>query len=175
MRYQVVVLAEEIGSDFEITEIGWQVHPAADVSAEFADMKIYLGLCANESLGSNYEDNYIDGTRTLVYQNPSQVMSGAAGEWAKIILDDEYDYDSTQGNLIIEVTWDSCVDQKSFYVHSWDTGAIRAVGYTQAGAPTHPTGSLSSAIPRLMLTGTSGGALTSMTFGGIKNAYDQEQ
>lgn len=174
MRYQVVVLDEEIGSDFEVTEIGWQVHPTADSSAEFAGMKIYLGLCAEESLGSTYDDNYVEGTRTLVYESSSEVMSGASGEWAKIILDTEYQYDSTEGNLIIEITWDSCVDQKSFYVHSWDTGAIRAVGYTQAGAPSSPTGSLSSAMPRLMLTGTSAGSLTSMTFGGVKNAYNQE-
>jgi len=169
MRYQVVVLDQETGGDFDIEEIGWQVHPSAQNSAEFADLNIYMGLCAGETLGSNFEDNYIPGTRTLVYHSASEVMTGSPGDWAKIVLDNSYFFNAAEGNLIIEVTWDSCVDHKSFYVNSWDTGSIRSVGYTQAGAPTNPTGSLSSAMPRLMLTGTSSGALTSTTFGAVKN------
>lgn len=168
MRYQVVVLDQEIGSDLDVTELGWQVHPVAQNSAEFADLNIYLGLCAEETLGSSFDDNYISGTRTLVYHSDSEVLSGSPEDWSMITLDSPYLYDPAEGNLIIEVTWSSCVDHKSFYVHSWDTGAIRAVGYTQAGAPSQPTGSLSSAMPRLKLTGTSSGSLTSLTFGSVK-------
>ena len=169
MRYQVVVLDEEIGSDFEINSIAWQKHPAGDVSAEFATFKIYMGLCSEDQLGSVFDDNYISGTRTLVYESSSQVMSGSVDEWVSIVLDTDYQYDSSEGNLIIEVTWISCVDLKSFYTRSWDAGSIRAIGYTQTGAPTHPTGSLSSSLPRLMITGTAGGALESLTFGAVKS------
>ncbi len=168
MRYQVVVLDEEIGSDFEINSLAWQKHPAGDISAEFATLNIYMGLCSEDQLGSTFDDNYISGTRTLVYGSSSQVMSGSPDEWVPILLDTDYQYDSSEGNLIIEVTWVSCVDQKSFYIRSWDAGAIRAVGYTQTGAPTHPTGSLSSALPRLTITGTAQGALETMTFGAVK-------
>lgn len=175
MRYQVVVLDSEIGSDFEISEIGWQVHPTAAASAEFENMKVYVGLCAEDDLGSVFDENYIEGTRTLVYENPSQVMSGASGDWAALQLDTPYLYDMEAGNLIIEVTWDSCIDHQSFYVHSWDTGAIRAVSNTQIGAPSSPTGSLSSAMARLILTGSSGGSFTSLTFGSVKTLFKPEQ
>jgi hypothetical protein len=171
MRYQVVVLSEEIGSEMEVTELGWQVHPAAAPSAEFADLRIYMGLCAEDDLGSVFDDNYIEGTRTLVYQNPSKALSGSSGDWATVELDAPYSYDPSQGNLIIEVTWESCVDHQSFYVYSWDTGAIRAVASTQQGAPSSPSGSLSSAMARLILSGTSGGAFTSATFGLVKSSF----
>ena len=169
MRYQVVVLDEEIGSDFEISSIAWQKHPAGDASAEFNTVMIYMGLCSEDQLGSIFDDNYISGTRTLVYESSTQVMSGGVDEWVSILLDTDYQYDSSEGNLIIEVTWVSPVDNKSFYCRSWDAGAIRAVGYTQAGAPTQPSGSLSSSLPRLMITGSAGGALESMTFGSVKS------
>ena len=169
MRYQVVVLDEEIGSDFEISSIAWQKHPAGDTSAEFNTLKIYMGLCSEDQLVSVFDDNYISGTRTLVYESSSQVMSGGIDEWVSIVLDTNYQYSSSEGNLIIEVTWVSPVDNKSFYSRSWDAGVIRAVGYTQTGAPTQPTGSLSSSLPRLMITGTAGGALESLTFGAVKS------
>jgi hypothetical protein len=168
MRYQVVVLDSEIGSDMEITSISWQKHPAGDDSSEFQDVKIYMGLCSGDQLGSTFDDNYIPGTRTLVFQASTQVMDAATDQWDTLTLDSPYSYDSSQGNLVVEVTWATCVNHQSFYVYSWDTGSIRAVGYTQTGAPTHATGSLSSAIPRIMLTGSSSGALTSLTFGEIK-------
>jgi hypothetical protein len=169
MRYQVVVLDEEIGSDFNIESLAWQAHPSGDNSAEFESLMIYMGLCAADQLGSNFEDNYIPGTKTLVYSTSTQVVSGNPDEWASISLDTDYAYDSAAGNLIIEVTWMSCLDLKSFYVRGWDTGTIRAVGYTQAGAPSYPTGSLSSAIPRLKFTGTAQGALEVLTFGAVKS------
>jgi hypothetical protein len=169
MRYQVVVLDEEMATDLDITEIALQVHPAADPSAEFASVKIYMGYCASDQLGSTFDDNYVTGTRTLVYEIASTVMSGAADDWSSIILDQSFNYSQSEGNLIIEITWESCIDHKSFYVRNWDTGTIRSVGYTQAGAPTNPTGSLSSAMPRLKLTGTASGALEQVTFGSIKS------
>jgi len=169
MRYQVVVLDEEIGTDFNIESLAWQAHPSGDNSAEFESVIIYMGLCADDQLGSVFEDNYIPGTRTLVYDAASQVVSGNPDEWASISLDTDYGYDSSAGNLIIEVTWVSCLDLKSFYVRSWDTGTIRAVAYTGVGAPSNPTGSLSSAMPRLKLTGTAQGALEVLTFGAVKS------
>ncbi|MCK5064233.1 MAG: hypothetical protein KAQ97_03050 [Candidatus Fermentibacteraceae bacterium] len=169
MRYQVVVLDEEIGSDFNIDSIAWQRHPAGDNSAEFETVKIYMGLCSEDQLGSTFDDNYIEGTRTLIYESSSLVMSGNPDEWVPISLDTNYQYDSSEGNLIIEVTWESCVDLNSFYIRSWDAGTIRAVGYTQAGAPSYPTGSLSSSLPRMTITGTAQGALGTLTFGAVKS------
>jgi len=170
MRYQVVVLDEEIGSGFTIDEISLQGHPAGDHSAEFSTVKIYMGLCASDQLGSTFDDNYIDGTRMLVYEASTATFAAETDQWSAIALDDQYIYDPSQGNLIVEITWEFSIDHKSFYVRSWDTGTIRAVASTQAGAPSQPTGSLSSALPRLMLTGTAQGSLETLTFGAVKSA-----
>ena len=66
MRYQVVVLDDEIGMDINLTELGWQVHPAADPSAEFADFKVIMGYCASDQLGSTFADNYVPGSIVTV-------------------------------------------------------------------------------------------------------------
>jgi hypothetical protein len=174
MRYQVVVLDEEIAMDITLDELGWQVHPAADPSAEFTDFKVYLGYCASDQLGSVFDDNYIPGTCVLVYDSASQVCTGSADEWFSVVLDTPFAYIQSAGNLIIETQWSAPVDGKSFYTWGWDTGSIRAVAYTGVGAPTHPTGSLSSAISRLTLTGQ-GVALEQSTFAAVKILGTPEQ
>jgi len=153
MRYLVVALDEEINGNIHITDVGVQVHPAADPSAEFNDVKIYMGYCTSDELVSTFEDNYVEGSRTQVFDSSSHVFTGNSGEWFTIQLDTPFDYWFGQGNLLIEVTWSSPVDSASFYTYGWDTGAIRAVAATAAGAPTTPTGSLSSAMSRLKLVG----------------------
>ena len=167
MRYLVVVLDEEIGGNLHITDVGVQVHPAADPSAEFNDVKIYMGYCASDQLVSTFEDNYVEGSRTQVFDSYTYVFSGSAGEWCTIQLDTPFTYWFGQGNLLIEVTWSSPVDNQSFYTYGWDTGIIRAVAATAAGAPSVPTGSLSSAMSRLKLVGDYLD-LESTTFAGIK-------
>jgi hypothetical protein len=167
MRYQVVVLDDEIGMDINLTEIGWQVHPAADPSAEFTDFKVIMGYCSSDQLGATFADNYVPGSIVTVYESSSQICAGSPDDWFTITLDTPFSYVQSEGNLIVEVQWSSPVDGKSFYTWGWDTGTIRAVAYTGAGAPTHPTGSLSSAISRLILTG-SGMPLEHATFASIK-------
>ena len=101
MRYQVVVLDEEIAMDLNLFELGWQVHPAADPSAEFTEFKVYMGYCASDQLGSVFDDNYVAGSKVLVYDSASQVCSGAAGEWFSIVLDTPFSYVQSSGNLIV--------------------------------------------------------------------------
>jgi hypothetical protein len=167
MRYQVVVLDEEIGMDINLSDIGWQVHPAADPSAEFADFTVIMGYCAADQLGAVFDDNYVPGSQVTVYSSTSQVCSGSPDQWFSVELDTPFSYVQSEGNLIVEVQWSAPVDSMSFYTWGWDTGAIRAVAYTGEGAPTHPSGSLSSAISRLVLTG-SGMPLDQGTFASIK-------
>jgi len=167
MRYLVVVLDEEIGGNLHVTDVGVQVHPAADPSAEFNDVKIYMGYCTSDQLVSTFEDNYVEGSRTQVFDSSTYVFSGSASEWCTIQLDTPFTYWLGQGNLLIEVTWSSPVDNQSFYTYGWDTGTIRAVAATAAGAPSTPAGSLSSAMTRLELVGGFMD-LESTTFAGIK-------
>ena len=168
----MVVLDEEIVSDFTIDEISWQVHPSAAPSVEFTGFKIFMGICANDELVATFDDNYIAGTKTLVIDASSKVISGNADEWAALALDTPYEYDAEAGNLVIEVSWEGCADYQSFYTYSWDTGIIRSVVNTVAGAPTNPTGTLSSAMYRLKLTGTISQELTNITFGGVKSVFN---
>jgi hypothetical protein len=167
MRYQVVVLDEEIGIDLNIWEIGWQVHPAAQPSAEFAGFKVYLGYCDSDQLGAVFDDNYVPGSKVLVYDSASQVCSGSPGEWFSIELQTPFSYVQSMGNLIVETQWEAPVDHQSFYTWAWDTGTIRAVANTAAGAPSAPSGSLSSAMSSLMITGQ-GMTLEQSTFGAVK-------
>ncbi|MCK5133328.1 MAG: hypothetical protein KAR40_14400 [Candidatus Sabulitectum sp.] len=169
----MLALSEEIGSDFTIDEVSCQVHPTATNSVEFNDFKIYMGLCEADELIAAFDDNYISGTKTLVLNASSLVITGNPDEWASLLLDAAYDFDAEAGNLVIEFSWESCVDYQSFYTYSWDTGTIRSVANTIAGAPSNPTGTLSSAMSRLMLTGTSSQELTSVTFGTVKGSFCQ--
>jgi hypothetical protein len=167
MRYQVVVLDEEVGIDIDIDHLGWQVHPASYPSAEFSGLRIYMGYCDSDQLGSVFEDNYIPGSKVLVYERASQVCAGSPDEWFTLELDTPYGYVQSEGNLIIEVQWETPVDYHSFYTWAWNTGTIRAVANTSAGAPSSTSGSLSSAVSRFMLSGQ-GMTLEQSTFCGIK-------
>ncbi len=167
MRYLVVVLDEEITGNMHITHVGVQVHPAADSTAEFNDLEIYMGNCVSDQLVAIFEDNYVPGTRVQVFDSTVYTLSGLADEWCTIELDTPFDYWTADGNLLIETAWSSPVDFESFYVYSWDTGIIRAVANTSAGAPSAPSGSLSSAMCRLKLVGLFL-ALEPATFAGIK-------
>ena len=78
MRYQVVVLASEIGDAIEIESLSWKRFPSPDDQGTFNDYAMYMGLCDSDQLGLNYEDNYISGTRTMVMSSSSYVTEVVA-------------------------------------------------------------------------------------------------
>jgi len=123
-----------------------------------------MGVAAGTELTDTFEANYVPGTRTLVYQTPSQVMSAAPDEWMRIVLDTPYEYDGASG-LIVELQWVGGVNM--FYTYMWDTGSSR--GLMNKTDVTSPTGTLYTTMSELRFDDTQ--ALETDTFGSIKASF----
>ncbi|RKZ08294.1 hypothetical protein DRQ25_09450 [Candidatus Fermentibacteria bacterium] len=164
MRYQVVVLASEIGDAINIDSFSWKRSVGGDPQGTFFDMKIYMGLCSGDALGANFDDNYISGTRILVmsgspYTSPTVGMN----EWFEFVFDTPFWYNG-QDNLLIEVEWSSGVG--SLYSWVWPAGSDRSMYGLYGGATSLVR--LSTA-PNLRLNGTL--SLSNSTFARIKAAF----
>lgn len=145
-----------------ISQIGWQRGGSSgSETGNYNNFKLYVGLASESELSDRYEDNYIPGSRILVYETSSQVMSAGTDEWMIITLDTPFWYNGAD-NLIVELEWVGGVNM--FYTYMWETGASRGLmNKLDVGAP---TGTLSTNISRLMFEGTM--ALEQNTFGYIK-------
>jgi len=165
MRYQLVVLDDEIGGSMTVQSIAWQRAPAGASQGMYYVAKIYMGLCASDALSATFEDNWVPGSKTLVLDADTLSLSAAANEWEPVPLDVPFEYDGT-GNLLVEVQWAAANPAYSFYTWKWETGAARSV---KAGSVSSPTGILSTQMSELMLTGTM--ALEADTFAGIKTLF----
>ncbi len=168
MRYQGVVLESEIGGAMEIESIAWQRTPAGSDQGHFYDVEIYMGLCSSDQLGSTFADNWVPGTKTLVFSAAQLDLAAAANEWEAVILSTPYWYDGQQ-NLLFEVTWQSASTSYSFYTWQWETGGARTAYATNLGSA---TGILSTKLSMLQFDGVL--ALDSVTFGSLKAAFRSE-
>jgi len=165
MRYQVVVLADEINSDITIESFSWIRAVGGDPVGIFEDMKIHMGVTENNELTVVYEDNYTPGTRVLVFDGAPSCMLQAdnTNDWFDITLDTPYWYDG-QNNLVIEIEWKS--GEGSLYTWHWDSDTSRRV----IGAYGASSGDyVDYDVPNLRLNGTL--SLENSTWGRIKAAY----
>lgn len=167
MHYQVVVLDSETDGAMQITSLAWQRAPNGDDQGHYYDVEIYMGLCAEDALGSTFEDNWVPGTKTLVYSGSVLDLSAAASEWEPVTLTTPYWYGGQQ-NLLIDIQWASANTSYSFYTWKWGTGAARSV---KAGSLSSATGVLSTQMSELMLTGTL--ALDGSTFAQVKTVFEE--
>ncbi|NOQ22377.1 MAG: hypothetical protein GQ565_06985 [Candidatus Aegiribacteria sp.] len=164
MRYQVVVLASEMGNAINIDSFSWKRHVTGASQGTFNDMKIYMGLCSSAELGSTFDDNYISGTRTLVMSaSPYTSQSAGPNEWFEFVFDTPYWYNG-QDNLLIGIEWST--GSGSVYAWNWNGGTNRCI-YGLYGASTAL--SQNSNVPNLRLNGTL--SLTNSTFARIKAAF----
>jgi hypothetical protein len=165
MRYQVVVLASEIGDAINIDSFSWRRFPSPDDQGTFNDLKVYVGLCENDVLSTTFDDNFMPGTKTLVLSDsPYSTPVVPVGDWFDITLDTPYWYNG-QDNLLIEVEWSS--GQGSLYSWSWEGTGIRGIFalYGQS------TAAVSNAyVPHLRINGTL--ELSQSTFGEIKASFN---
>ena len=166
MRYQVVVLDEEIGSSCSIESLSWMMHPSSAPTGVFPNFKIYLGHCSSDLLGSNFMNNYVGGSRTLVFESATFTYSGTPDNWIPIDLETAFEFNSDY-NLIIEIIWEP-VATGSVYTYIWNSGEVRMVWQPD---PTSPTGTLSSSLPYLWIDYSAPGELGQSTFGAIKAAF----
>ncbi|MBN1434558.1 hypothetical protein JW921_07350 [Candidatus Fermentibacterales bacterium] len=156
------MLEEEIGTAMQIQSIQWHWvwTPDAEEFATCGDFNLYMGYCDSDELGSGFEDNYVPGTRTLVYSNPSLYVTAGAGGWTPVNLSTPFWYDGS-GNLIIEVEWANDFDDNSFYCGQWNTGSTRCLKVEDNGPA-----QLDSNVTHMILTGVLG--LDTGSFGEIK-------
>jgi len=161
-RYQVIALSSELSGPMTIGEIGWQRGGASgSETGYYNNFKLYMGLSADSQLSSTFLDNYLPGTRTLVYATSTQQMTAPADGWMTITLETPFEYNGTD-NLIVELEWSG--GSNMFYTYLWETGASR--GLMNKSDITSPTGTLYSTMSELMFTPAS--SLEHYTFGAIK-------
>ena len=165
MRYQVVVLASEMGDAVNIESFSWKRSPSPDDHGTFNDMAIYMGLCDSDQLGSTFDDNYIAGTRTLVMSSPSYTTETVeVNEWFTFAFNTPYWYNG-QDNLLIEIEWSTGAG--SLYTWHWNAGTSRSM-YAHYGGSTALV--QQSIAPNLRLDGTL--SLSNSTFARIKAAFN---
>ena len=164
MRYQVVVLASEIGDAIEIESLSWIRGLGGEPQGTFDDFALYMGLCSSNELGLAYDDNYIPGTRILVMSSSSLTTPTVnPNEWFDTTLDTPFWYNG-EDNLIIEIEWSNGLG--SLYTWHWDGGGLRCV----VGSYGEPNGSYSTnLVPNIRLNGIL--SLSGTTFGRIKAAF----
>ena len=167
MRYQVMALASEMNGAMTIGSVSWQRGGSSGSPTGFYNnFQLFMGVSAEAGLGNNFEGNYIPGTRTLVYETPSQTMSAGPDEWMTITLDTPFWYNGTD-NLLVELQWVG--GSNMFFTYKWNTGANRALeNKTDIYSP---TGNLSQNMSELMFDGPLN--LTRHTFGAIKALWAQ--
>lgn len=163
MRYQVVALASEMSGPMTIESVAWQRGTGGSPSGTYNSFRLYMGYCSSDQLGATFDDNYVPGSRTLVYETPSQTMSADPDQWMVIPLDTPFEYDGT-GNLVLELQWTGGVNM--FYTYWWETGAGRSV---MAGTADAQTGIVSTSMSELQFSDAAG--LSPSTFGAIKAAF----
>jgi len=158
------VLEGDIGDAILIESFSWKRSPSPDNQGTFNDMAIYMGICDGAELGTTFDDNYINGTCTLVLSSPSYTSQAVAvNDWFEFTLDTPYWY-SGQDNLLIEIQWSS--GSGSLYSWNWDGGSNRCA-YGPYG--TSSASVRNSNVPNLRLNGTL--SLTNSTFARIKALF----
>ncbi len=159
----MVVLDSEIGNAMTISALKWKrVTGFGENNTNLQDFKIYMGYSSLDVLGTNFNNNFIPGTRTLVYSRDPLVITGVAPEtWFTSTLDTPFFYNGTN-NLLVEIEWST--GSNSIYIYHWDAVLGRSVVSQTYGTP---TGDLDVIVPHLILSGTLD--LESSTFGSIKS------
>jgi hypothetical protein len=161
------VLDTEINSAIQIQSIGWKRSPTGVDMATFQNFKIYMGYSTNDQLSSTFLDNYIPGTRTLVFSRTTYpVVAGGPGNWFTTTLDTPFWYNGSN-NLLIEVEWSD--GEGSIYAFHWTAGTDRAIYGTYGSTSAD---GFENTIPHLQLNGTLD--LQPETFGSIKAGFAQE-
>jgi len=165
MHYQVVVLDSEMGGAMEISSLAWQRALSGSDQGHYFNVDIYMGLCAGDQLGGTFEDNWVPGTKTLVFSADALDLTAGPNEWVSVALDTPYWFNGQQ-NLLIDLQWASANPSYSFYTWHWDTGVVRSVKATSLGSP---SGILSTQMSEMTISGVL--VLDQATFGAVKAVF----
>ncbi|NLP05156.1 hypothetical protein GX411_04320 [Candidatus Fermentibacteria bacterium] len=165
LRYQAVVLNDQVSSAIQVQSISWKRSISGDPAATFYDFKIYMGYSNLDQLGMTFLDNYMPGTRTLVFSSSPYNINVGPNEWLTTTLNTPFWYSPAIGNLLIEVEWTS-ESFGSVYMWHYNAGTDRAI----KGAYGSPTAYASeNTLPHIMLNGVLD--LEPESFGSIKASF----
>ncbi len=154
------MIDEETAGDMTIVAISMK-NFASEQYAQ-GHVSIWMGQSELDELGPFFKDNYLPGSKTLVFDQDSVLTGGTVNEWFTLYLDTPFEYDA-QSNLIIEMESLNC---STIYVWGWDTGASRN-RYTYS--PGLPGGASDTEVPHLQIHGSL--ELQRTTFGRIKALF----
>ena len=161
MRYQTLYLESEIGDPIEIQSISLMRTPAGGTSVTLDTLEIYIGYSKNSELGTDFDDNFIPGTRQLVFwEEDCTIYAPEPSQWFQIDLETSFNY-SGSGDLIIEYAWPDGYDE--IFNYNW-TGTVNRSLTAGWGAS---TGFTTQDCPHILLTGAL--SLQNVTFGFIKS------
>lgn len=159
------MLNDQVSSAILIESIGMKRSVIGEPSGSFYNFKIYLGYSNLDQLGMTFLDNYISGTRTLVFSASPYNVNVGPNEWLTTTLDTPFWYSPAIGNLLMEIEWSS-ESSGSVYMWHYTAGANRAI----VGAYGSPTASYAEVtLPHMMLNGVL--ELEPDTFGSIKASF----
>jgi len=162
----VVVLDEEMGNAMTVESIACKRYsPGNPAVGLFIDFEICMGLTGNDILGPVFDDNYIPGSRTTVFERDSISLSPDPDDWQVFELDTPYWYNG-EDNLLIEFLWsEGETEDECLYSWHWNTGTIRSL----AGEYEDVSGTMSSLVVMLRFEGSLGFVQT--THGAIKSLF----
>lgn len=109
-----IVLGSEIAQPMTITRIGFK--SALPDEATNLNLQIHAGITDLQTVVTVFDENYISGSRQLVFQADTIVLSAPVGEWLFIEFDEPFVYDG-QHNLILE--FESENTGSGFYPYAW--------------------------------------------------------
>ncbi len=159
----MVVLQEDIGNAFQISDLSFVVHHA-DPDSYVEDFSLSMTHVESEQLTETFTANYQPGSLVEVYHTDSLDLSGVNGEGILLELDTPFQYNG-QDNLLIDINYPDGYCWTAVY--NWEAGPARCLRdvFLPSGSA-GSTGDLSDWIPYMVFEGTQ--SLDQCTFGAVK-------
>lgn len=99
----MVAISDSLDSAIEVNSISFLVASGDRVMLDHLD--IFMGYSELDDLGMNFDDNYVPGSKTLVFEDDNLIIdSPGSGQWLTLDLDVPFWY-SGQQNLVLEFRW----------------------------------------------------------------------
>ncbi len=121
-----------------------------------------MGLCGLDDLTPVFDQNYLAGTRELVFSRDSLYLEGEPGEWVTLDLDRPFEYPGT-GNLLLELRRDGYYEDTYLFTYRWYTDEYRTLS---ADDPDSEAGQLDDVSSMLMIE--YGAGLSALSWPAIK-------
>ncbi len=158
----MIVQGDEFEEPFTISSITFSSVPGTGEETTFYQFSVDLGYCASTELDSAYEENYVSGTKTRVFERTSNFT--VFSHSPTLYFDSPFVFDPSEGNLIIDIVWPD--GEGEFYIFNFPTPGVSAI----SGAYDLPTGYPLTDMSHLLIGGEL--AMTQSTFAGIKSLFN---